>query len=252
MKSIPKVISGLDDIAPGSLDSINRLYSAVFDVIVPVSRPEVAEMMKLYENGQRMICIAYANEMADACTPYGIDPYEVCSAAATKPFGYMPFMPGLGVGGRCIPVNSHYLLSTSSFPLLHAATERMWRRPAMIAQRILDTMCLNSAHAKASGIDRPKVLVAGIGFKPGQSDLSNSPGLELAKYLSMSNKVDVSFADTLVAQSAVPLIPRLLDGDWTKETLETFNMIIIALKQPGMDLSVLNDLRDVRVEMWCH
>lgn len=79
VKSIPKIISGLDDILPGSLDAINRIYSTIFDNVVTVSKPEVAEMMKLYENCQRMVCIAYANEMADACIPHGIDPYEVRS-----------------------------------------------------------------------------------------------------------------------------------------------------------------------------
>jgi UDP-N-acetyl-D-mannosaminuronate dehydrogenase len=81
---IPKIISGLDDIVPGSLESISKPYSTVFESIVPVSRPEVAEMTKLYENYQRMAMIAYANEMADACIPHGVGPFEVCSAAATN------------------------------------------------------------------------------------------------------------------------------------------------------------------------
>ncbi|KXJ84899.1 hypothetical protein Micbo1qcDRAFT_128895, partial [Microdochium bolleyi] len=106
--AIPKIISGLDDVVPGSLASIARLYSAAFDRIVPVSKPEVAEMTKLYENCQRMMCIAYTNEMADACGPHGIDPFEVVEAAASKPFGYMPYTPGPGVGGHCIPVNPYY------------------------------------------------------------------------------------------------------------------------------------------------
>jgi nucleotide sugar dehydrogenase len=103
--AIPKVISGLDDIAPGSLASIMEIYSSVFRSVVAVSKPEVAEMVKLYENCQRMVCIAYANEMADACISWAIDPYEVCEAADTKPFGYMPMKPGAGVGGHCIPIN---------------------------------------------------------------------------------------------------------------------------------------------------
>lgn len=103
--AIPKIVSGLDDVVPGSLARITELYQAVFHNIVPVSKPEVAEMTKLYENCQRMMCIAYANEMADACIPLGIDPYEVSEAAATKPFGYMNYIPGIGVGGHCIPIN---------------------------------------------------------------------------------------------------------------------------------------------------
>jgi UDP-N-acetyl-D-mannosaminuronate dehydrogenase len=103
--AIPKVISGLDDITPGSLESVNDIYSKAFDNVVRTTKPEVAEMTKLFENCQRMMMAAYANEMADACKLHGIDPFEVQSAAATKPFGYLPFTPGLGVGGHCIAVN---------------------------------------------------------------------------------------------------------------------------------------------------
>jgi hypothetical protein len=100
LTKIPKILSGLDDVVPGSLESITRLYAEVFETIIRVSRPEVAEMTKLYENCQRMMGIAFANEMADACIPHNIDPYEVSKAASSKPFGYMPFEPGLGIGGR--------------------------------------------------------------------------------------------------------------------------------------------------------
>ncbi|KAH8665306.1 hypothetical protein BGZ61DRAFT_139526 [Ilyonectria robusta] len=227
---IPKVVSGLDDVAPGSLDSILRLYSAVFNHVVPVSKPEVAEMTKLYENCQRMMCIAYANEMADACIPHGIDPYEVCGAAASKPFGYMPYMPGPGVGGHCIPINPYYLLSNSKFPLLSAATEAMWRRPADIAARAIETL-----ENAGLGKSQPRVLVVGVGFKPGQSTLSNSPGLDIIKSLAVSSKVDVSFADTMVTQEMVPQVSRLDDRDWNADTLEQFDMILIAMRQVGLD-----------------
>ncbi|KAF7561589.1 hypothetical protein G7046_g2552 [Stylonectria norvegica] len=248
-RSIPKVVSGLDDMVPGSLDAIMRLYSQSFDQVIPVSRPEVAEMMKLYENCQRMVCIAYSNEMADACLGHNIDPYEVCRAASTKPFGYMPFSPGLGVGGHCIPVNPWYLLSNSSFPLLQAASEKMHTRPAAIAQRAVERL-----YAKAEPRDglRPRVLVVGIGFKRGQSHLANSPGLELAKSLMLTDKLQVTWADPLVAQQAVPQIARLADSDWTVESLEqNFDMIIVAFRQDGLDFNVLDRVQGVHVEHWC-
>lgn len=245
--SIPKVVSGLDDVVPGSLNAIMRLYSQSFDHVVPVSRPEVAEMMKLYENCQRMVCIAYANEMADACLGHGIDPYEVCRAASTKPFGYMPFSPGLGVGGHCIPVNPWYLLSNSNFPLLQSASEKMTARPSVIAQRAVDRLY----RAGLDGV-RPRVLVAGIGFKRGQSHLANSPGLELAKSLLLTDKVDVAWADPLVKQEAVPQIARLDDSEWNVESLEkNFDMVIVAFRQDGLDFDVLDHLRGVHVERWC-
>lgn len=245
--AIPKIISGLDDVVPGSLAAISKIYSVAFNTVVPVSKPEVAEMTKLYENCQRMVCIAYSNEMANACGPHGIDPYEVCRAASTKPFGYSPYSPGLGVGGHCIPVNPYYLLSNSSFPLLQAAAEQMYARPAQIGQRVIDEL-----YAKSTNGVLPRVLVVGMGFKRGQSHLVNSPGLELAKSLALSEKVQVSFADPLVAQEAVPQIKRLDDNNWTAEYLEqNFDMIIVSYKQDGLDFDVLNKLVSTQVQMWC-
>ncbi|KAL7902969.1 hypothetical protein HDV63DRAFT_412103 [Trichoderma sp. SZMC 28014] len=245
--AIPKIISGLDDVVPGSLDSIKKLYSAAFEKVVTVSKPEVAEMTKLYENCQRMMGIAFANEMANACIPIGINPYEVSNAAATKPFGYMPYSPGLGVGGHCIPVNPYYLLSNSAFPLLQAASERMYARPAEIGERIVDEL-----YAKRTGDDKPRVLVVGMGFKRGQSHLVNSPGLELAKSLAKSGRVSVSFADPLVSQQALPDLTRLDDANWTVEYLnENFDMIVVAFKQDGLDFGVLDELTNVQIQMWC-
>ncbi|KAJ4104076.1 hypothetical protein NW760_010754 [Fusarium oxysporum] len=244
VKSIPKIISGLDDILPGSLDAINRIYSTIFDNVVTVSKPEVAEMMKLYENCQRMVCIAYANEMADACIPHGIDPYEVCSAASTKPFGYMPYAPGVGVGGHCIPVNPYYLLSNSSFPLLEACSSAMSNRPAKLAQRLIDSLSITER--------RPRVLVVGLGFKPGQSQLDNSPGVDLVRSLAVSGaQIDLTWSDALVKQEAVPQVPRLTERDWNKSFLETFDVIVVAMKQHNMDFSLLAKLEGVCVESWC-
>jgi nucleotide sugar dehydrogenase len=240
--TIPKVVSGLDDLCPGSLEAITRLYSKVFDNIVSVSKPEVAEMMKLYENCQRMVCIAYANEMADACIPHGIDPFEVCKAAGTKPFGYMPYKPGIGVGGHCIPVNPFYLLSNGHFPLLQAATELMATRPARLADRVI-----NCPSEEARPL---RILVVGMGFKPGQASLSNSPSLALIKRLTVSGKLDVSWADTLVSQDTIPQIPRLPEERWNKAALETFDRIIVSFEQVGMDFGVLDELQGVCVERW--
>ncbi|KAF4500857.1 Vi polysaccharide biosynthesis vipA tviB [Fusarium agapanthi] len=244
VKSIPKIISGLEDILPGSLDAIDRIYSTIFDNVVTVSKPEVAEMMKLYENCQRMVCIAYANEMADACIPHGIDPYEVCSAASTKPFGYMPYAPGVGVGGHCIPVNPYYLLSNSSFPLLEACSSAMSDRPAKLAQRLIDSLPTTER--------RSRVLVIGLGFKPGQSQLDNSPGVALVRKLAVSGaQIDLTWADALVKQEAVPQVPRLDERHWNKNFLETFDVIVVAMKQHNMDFSLLAKLDGVRIESWC-
>ncbi|CAG9993573.1 unnamed protein product [Clonostachys byssicola] len=249
VQSIPKIISGLDDIVPGSLDSISNIYGRVFDNLVPVSTPEVAEMTKLYENCQRMVCIAYANEMADACISHGINPFEVCDAASTKPFGFMSYTPGIGVGGHCIPINPFYLLSNNSFPLLEKATKIMWSRPAAIAERAIEQLDHFGKGAVLGS--RPRILVVGMAFKTGQSSLSNSPGLELAKHLVVSQQFDVTWADALVDEQSIPQIKRLPDNEWCKDILEMYDMIFVCLKQCGMDLELLKELENPKIEMWC-
>ena len=256
---IPKVISGIDS---ASLSSIQELYQPVFQNLVPVSKPEVAEMTKLYENCQRMMCIAYANEMADACQTLSatlsesktnqsgavidIDPWEVARAAATKPFGYMACTPSLGVGGHCIPVNPFYLLTNSEFPLLEACTKRMAERPARIGDRVM-------AHLTSKSKGRQCILIVGLGFKRGQSVLSHSPGKALAVHLLSNFNVHVEFADPLVEQSAVPFIPRLDVEFWHAEELKKFDAILVSVDQPGLDYSLLDDLKaqGTHVEWYC-
>lgn len=250
-ETIPKIISGLDDITPNSLASIDKLYSKVFDRIVTVSSPEVAEMTKLYENCQRMVCIAYANEMADACVAQGIDPYEVCSAAASKPFGYQPFSPGLGVGGHCIPVNPYYLLSNNAFPVLQAATEKMWDRPAAQADSIMEKFvgAADQSNTRDFGKRPPRVLVVGAAFKPGQSTISHSPAILMMKQFLDRWDAHVTFADPLVDEEAIPFVPRLdEETEWNKETLERdFDVVVVAMKQTGLDFGVLESLEGVEV-----
>ncbi|CRK40103.1 hypothetical protein BN1723_004721 [Verticillium longisporum] len=203
---------------------------------------------KLYENCQRMINIAYVNEMADACVGLDIDPYEVCNAAGTKPFGYMDYRPGLGVGGHCIPVNPWYLLSGCEMPLLRNAAERMNKRPRAIAKTYTEN--IGKFAGKNSG--KPRVLVVGMGFKPGQSVLSYSPGLELARGLvEDSDELDVMFADPLVSQSALPQIQKLDDRSWNVETLNEFDLVIVVMRQHGVDFDILSQAKDVRVKWWC-
>ncbi|KAJ2907299.1 nucleotide sugar dehydrogenase [Zalerion maritima] len=283
---IPKIISGLDDIAPGSLESISQLYSKVFPLLVPVSSPEVAEMTKLYENCQRMVGIAYANELADACHELNICPYEVSQAAATKPFGYMPFTPSLGVGGHCIPVNPYYLFASMSqsnsscddknekadhdlggpaakglsFPILRLATDRMRQRPAAIGDRLMASVMKSPEWRSAalsrgvgsgsgSGNLKPRVLVVGIAFKAGQGVLSNSPGLLLMNHLHCQWYADLRFADPLVKQEAVPGGFKKLDEsrEWNRKHLSSsFDIIVVAMKQLGLDFSVLDQVKKLR------
>ncbi|ETN39955.1 uncharacterized protein HMPREF1541_06182 [Cyphellophora europaea CBS 101466] len=240
--SIPKVVSGIDD---RSLTSVCSLYSRVFQRLEPVSSLEVAELTKLYENCQRMVSIAYANEMADACHSFGIDPLEVCKAAGTKPFGYQPYTPGIGVGGHCIPVNPYYLLSNSSWPFLEMATEKMRARPANLGDRIMAELSATSQGTSS----RPRILVVGVSFKKGQSVLSNAPGIDLIRHLLGTYDVYVEFVDPLVNAESLEYVPKLdHTTEWTSAYVDShFDCAVICMAQEHVDLSILQELQHTRV-----
>ncbi|KAJ8118106.1 hypothetical protein OPT61_g840 [Boeremia exigua] len=247
-ESIPKIISGLDQ---ASVDSISALYGLVFANLLPVTSPEVAEMTKLYENCQRMVCAAYANEMADACKALGIDAFEVSAAAASKPFGYLPFRPGPGIGGHCIPVNPYYLLSTCEMPLLEKATTMSWQRPANITKHFMKSLIRaeDCVERGRMAVDRLRILVVGAGFKRGQSVLSNSPGAAIVCELLSEYDTYVEFADPLVDAEQMGHVPKMdTEIDWNQEYLERFNGIIVAVDQVGLDMSLLDRLQGVKIE----
>ncbi|PVI05812.1 carbohydrate esterase family 4 protein [Periconia macrospinosa] len=214
-QAIPKIVSALEDVVPGSQRAIEQLYRSVFENVISVTKPEVAEMTKLYENCQRTIAIAYANEMADACVNFGIDPFEVAHTAASKPFGYLPVFPSPGIGGHCLPVNPVYFMSTSNMPLLQQAHETMSVRPSKVASEVLASI-LEDNHRAHKPNHRSRVLVVGVGFKPGQSDTSHSPGLQLLRFLHQSEKVDVMFCDPFPSLD-YDILQRLKQGYCTSD-----------------------------------
>lgn len=248
-EDIPKIVSGLD---ATSLESISRLYGRVFHNLLPVSSPEVAEMTKLYENCQRIVCAAYANEMANACDTIGIDAFEVSQAAASKPFGYLPFRPGPGIGGHCIPVNPYYLLSTCSMPLLEQATTMSWQRPAEVAKHFVQSLLSEravshpTATADASAL---RILVVGVGFKRGQSVMSNSPGAAILRTLKSEYNLHTEFADPLVSAELFNAVPKFdTTANWNTEQLSKFDGIIVSVDQVGLGLDVLAQLQGVKVQ----
>lgn len=209
-------------------------------------------MTKLYENCQRMICIAYVNEMADACHELRIDPNEVSRAAATKPFGYLPFTPSAGVGGHCIPVNPSYLFSTSDFPLLKHATEKMAARPAMLADRLMRSLLASHQGSSPPGHlpkNHKKILVVGVAFKTGQELTTNSAGVDIIRRLLEEWDAHVTYADPLVREEALPYVPRLdHQKQWNKRSLEEFDAIAVVIKQVGLDFVILEALEGVIVQ----
>lgn len=208
-------------------------------------------MTKLYENCQRMMCVAYANEMADACVAVGIDPFEVSRAAATKPFGYLPFTPSAGVGGHCIPVNPSYLFSTSNFPLLKHATETMKARPAKLADRLLQQLSERN-EGRSGPQNRMKILVVGVAFKPGEELITNSPGVGIIDHLLKTSNTHISFVDPLVKKEALPYVYKMDEKtEWNKTRLMEFDSIVVVIKQVGLDFDVLKSLDTVLIQQYC-
>ncbi|KAK8240853.1 UDP-N-acetyl-D-mannosamine 6-dehydrogenase [Phyllosticta capitalensis] len=258
-KAIPKLVSGL---TPKALSLIQAVYGQVFDQVVPVSSPETAEMTKLFENCYRMINIAYVNEMADAARSHGVDPDEMIRAASSKPYGYTPFTPGLGVGGHCIPVNPFYLFANNkNLPVLEKATAQMWARPGSKARRFHRRTSSNSTSSSSASASTsanhhhrhaaapPRILVVGLGFKPGQSVLSCSPGVAFAERLRKLGCSRLAFYDPLVQSDAVAWMEKLADEAWSPRYLEeNFDAVAVCMRQEGVDFGVLDKLQRVTVQ----
>jgi len=216
----PKIISGYDK---ESLPTIEKYYSKIFKTLVTVSSLETAEMCKLYENCFRMINIAYVNEISDACTKHDIDVLEMINASSTKPFGYMKFTPGLGVGGHCIPVNPYYLFINNYLPLLEHATVTTHQRPL----KKTEELCLLYP-------DIDNILIIGQAFKPGESLTIFSPANIFTKELIKLGK-NVTIYD--------PFIEEYSKFNWTLEEINKYPYIIIAMKQINIDYSLLENYK---------
>lgn len=172
----PKVIGGTTE---ACLELGKALYSKYVQTVVPVSSPKVAEMSKLLENTFRSVNIAFVNEMAMMCDRMGIDIWEVIDAAKTKPFGFMPFYPGPGIGGHCIPLDPMYLS-------WKAKGFRFYSQFIELAQSTNDNMpyyVVNKTskilNEYAKSVKKSKILILGMAYKPDISDLRESPGLEV-------------------------------------------------------------------------
>jgi UDP-N-acetyl-D-glucosamine dehydrogenase len=203
----PKVVGGLTP-ACGEVASI--WYQQALQSIVPVSSAEVAEMAKLLENTFRMINIGLVNELAIMCDRLGVDVWEVIDAAATKPFGFMKFSPGPGLGGHCIPIDPLYLswkLRTLNYNarFIELASEINTNMPRFVVGKVQDALNEQSKPLKGS-----RVLVLGAAYKPDVDDLRESPALDVIGLLRQKG-ADVSYHD--------PYIPRISQDSWALESV---------------------------------
>ena len=196
--TIPKVVGG---VTPACTALAAALYRQVTRTVFEASSPRVAETAKLLENTFRSVNIALANELAFACRKIGVDPWEVIEAAATKPFGFMPFYPGPGIGGHCIPVDPLYL----SWKVRLTGYEAQFIALADQINRAMPEHVVNlvgeALNDHGRSIKNSSVLVMGVTYKPDVNDIRESPALEIIEMLERKG-AQVSYAD--------PYAPQLL------------------------------------------
>ena len=219
----PRLVGGISE---ASQAKALAFYESICDAVVSVLTPEVAEAAKLLENTFRLVNIALINEFTQLCSANGINVHEVIDAASSKPYGFMPFRPGVGVGGHCIPVDPLYLTwwarqNGGIAELLESADSINYAMPKYVAQRAL-------AIVDAS-IRNPKVLILGIAYKTGVSDIRETPVSELRDHLK-SQGADVAWHDPLVS---------FWDGSKPVDLGWECDVAVLATKQPGMDLAQL-------------
>lgn len=231
--NIPKVVGGID---PSSSSLAQSLYAAAMERVVPVASTQVAEMTKLLENIFRSVNIALVNELKVLCLRMGINIWEVIDAASTKPFGFMPFYPGPGLGGHCIPIDPFYLTSKAreydiSTRFIELAGEINTAMPYFVVQRAIEAL---NEHGKA--LKGAKVLVLGAAYKKNVDDDRESPFYKLMELLSQRG-AEVSYND--------PHIPalrpirkydfRLTSTPLTEETLSQTDCVLVATDHDAYD-----------------
>jgi UDP-N-acetyl-D-glucosamine dehydrogenase len=224
IKNTPRVVAGLNNEATkAAID----FYSSFCDEVYAVSSPEVAEAAKLFENTFRQVNIALANEFAQIAEKFGISANEVISASATKPFGFMKFTPGLGVGGHCIPIDPVYLEEKAQ--LLGAPTTFI--KQATSVNQEMPRYVLSRLNKIAGGqLSGKKVCIVGLSYKKDVADIRQSPSLELWKELK-DQGCQVSFHDELV---------KSYDGTGSVKLSEGgFDLAVVAVRHSDLSIEEL-------------
>jgi UDP-N-acetyl-D-glucosamine dehydrogenase len=206
-KNTPKVVGGS---TPACTEVAAQLYRACIDTVVPVATTEAAELVKLLENTFRSVNIGLVNEMAIICDKLGVDVWEVIDAAATKPFGFMKFTPGPGIGGHCIPLDPHYLawkMRSLNYKtrFIDVASEINSEMPAFVVHKV--ARALNEVRKSVKG---SRALILGVAYKRDIDDMRESPALDVIKLLEEQG-ADVVYHD--------PHVPHFTEEAHRRESL---------------------------------
>jgi UDP-N-acetyl-D-glucosamine dehydrogenase len=222
-KNTPRLVSGIDK---ESHEKALDFYGSICDAVISVETPEIAEAAKLLENTFRLVNIGLINEFTKLCGPADIDVNKVVTAAASKPYGFMPFRPGVGVGGHCIPVDPLYLTwwakqNNLAAPMVELAEKTNTEMHEYVADRALKLVVANKKKAR--------VLLLGVAYKAGVSDVRETPVSHLREHLTHQGHA-VEWID--------PLVTSWEDTNPTKE-LEGFDVAILAVNQTGLPVAEL-------------
>ncbi len=241
VKSIPKVVGGH---TPICLDRAMALYGKAIDTLVPVSSCSVAEATKLLENIFRSVNIALVNELKVVYAAMGIDIWEVIEAAKTKPFGFMPFYPGPGLGGHCIPIDPFYLTWKAReygqhTRFIELAGEINTRMPEHIVHTVADAL-----NTQCKAIKGSKILILGLAYKPNVDDERESPSYVLMKLLT-ERGAEVAYYDPYVPvikpTREHPQFAGRKSVEWNRATIENFDVGLIATNHSSVNYRELGE-----------
>lgn len=239
----PKIVGGL---SPECHSLAVALFGEALETIVEVSSPEAAELAKILENTFRAVNIGLVNEMAVISDRLGIDVWEVIEAAATKPYGFMKFFPGPGLGGHCIPVDPHFLawkMKTLHYRtrFIELAAEINAEMPRYVVERVTEAM--NRVRKSLNG---SRVLLLGMSYKPNVNDVRESPAFDIAQLL-MQRGANIEYHDPYVPQ--VSLEDQMLESqDLSAELLASVDVVVITTDHSSVDYGFVTEHASIVVD----
>jgi UDP-N-acetyl-D-glucosamine dehydrogenase len=242
-RNTPKVVGG---ITPDCVRVACAMYAPAIDILVPVSTTEAAELVKLLENTFRSVNIGLVNEMAIVCDKLGVDVWEVIDAAATKPFGFMKFTPGPGLGGHCIPIDPHYLAwkmrgLNYKTRFIDLAGELNSEMPLFWVRKVMEDL-----NGQGKAINGAKVLVIGVAYKKDIDDLRESPALDILGLLHQYG-AEVSYHD--------PFVARFTEADHeyvseplTPASVKAADAVLVVTDHTGIDWAMVREHAKLAVD----
>ncbi|MCC6627229.1 MAG: nucleotide sugar dehydrogenase [Chloroflexi bacterium] len=243
-RNTPKIVGG---VTPACRAMAAALYGGVVEQVVAVSSTRTAEMAKLLENTFRAVNIALVNEMAVMCDALGIDVWEVIDAAATKPFGFMPFYPGPGLGGHCIPVDPYYLswkLKTlnQTARFIELAGEVNGRMPSFVVGKVTDAL-----NERRQAVNGASILVLGVAYKRDVADTRESPALEIIELLAAKGAL-VQYHDPHVPRLVVNDHLTLTSAALTAATVGAADCVVVCADHSAYDWNQIGDWASLIVD----